>query len=84
MAKVIMYSTQVCPYCQLAEKLLATKGLTPEKILVDLHPERRQEMMARTNRKTVPQIFINDHHIGGYDDLYALEQSGKLDELLTA
>lgn len=84
MAHVIMYSTRICPFCQLAEKLLAKKGITPEKILLDLHTERRQEMFERTQRKTVPQIFINDQHIGGYDDLYALEQSGKLDALLTA
>lgn len=84
MVNVIMYSTQVCPFCQLAEKLLIRKGVTPEKILLDLHPERRQEMIERSGKRTVPQIFINGQHIGGYDDLYKLEQNGKLDSLLTA
>lgn len=83
MADVRMYSTGVCPYCIMAEKLLASKGVTGiTKIRVDLEPARRAEMMERTGRRTVPQIYIGDTHVGGYDDLAALDQAGKLDELL--
>ena len=83
MAKVIMYCTAVCPYCNMAERLLARKGVTQiEKIRVDLDPARREEMMARTGRRTVPQIYIGDYHVGGFDDLSALDQEGKLDALL--
>ena len=79
---VIMYSTAVCPFCVMADRLLTSKGVEIEKIRVDQFPERRQEMMQRTGRRTVPQIFIGDTHVGGYDDLYALERAGKLDLLL--
>jgi len=83
MAKVIMYCTAVCPYCNMAERLLTSKGVTQiEKIRVDLDPARREEMMARTGRRTVPQIYIGDYHVGGFDDLSALDQEGKLDALL--
>ena len=83
MAKVTMYSTGVCPYCQMAERLLTTKGVAAiEKIRIDLEPQRRGEMMEKTGRRTVPQIYIGDTHVGGYDDLAALERAGKLDELL--
>lgn len=83
MAKVTMYSTGVCPYCQMAERLLTTKGVAAiEKIRIDLDPQRRSEMMEKTGRRTVPQIYIGDTHVGGYDDLAALERAGKLDELL--
>jgi len=83
MAKVLMYSTAVCPYCIRAEQLLSRKGVTQiEKIRVDLQPELRVEMIARTGRRTVPQIYINDEHIGGYDDLAALDRAGKLTPLL--
>ena len=83
MAKVLMYSTAVCPYCVRAEQLLRQKGVAEiEKIRVDLEPERRDEMIARTGRRTVPQIFIGDTHVGGCDDLYALDRAGKLDPLL--
>ncbi|MCL6555894.1 MAG: glutaredoxin 3 [Burkholderiales bacterium] len=83
MAKVIMYCTAVCPYCNMAERLLTRKGVTQiEKIRVDLDPARREEMMARTGRRTVPQIYIGDYHVGGFDDLSALDQEGKLDALL--
>lgn len=83
MAKVLMYSTAVCPYCIRAEQLLHHKGVTEiEKIRVDLQPEARIAMMERTGRRTVPQIYINDHHVGGYDDLAALDHAGKLDLLL--
>lgn len=83
-AKVLMYCTAACPYCQSAERLLADKGAEVEKVRVDLAPERRKEMMQRSGRRTVPQIWIGDRHIGGCDDLYALEREGKLDPLLAA
>jgi len=80
---VVMYSTQVCPYCQMAERLLKSRGVeNVEKILVDRDPARRQEMMERTGRRTVPQVFIGDKHIGGYDDLSALDRAGGLVPLL--
>ena len=83
MSKVTMYSTGVCPYCQMAERLLRSKGVaTIDKIRVDLEPERRVEMMEKTGRRTVPQIFIGETHVGGYDDLAALDRAGKLDPLL--
>ena len=86
MAKVIMYSTQVCPYCVRAEALLKRKGVTDiEKIYVDREPERRQEMEARVpGARTVPQIFINGQHVGGCDDIHELDRQGKLDPLLAA
>jgi glutaredoxin 3 len=85
MSAVKMYSTGVCPYCQMAERLLVEKGVTTiEKIRVDLDPVRRAEMMERTGRRTVPQIYIGETHVGGYDELAALERAGKLDELLRA
>ena len=82
MAAVLMYSTGVCPYCVMAERLLVSKGVTIEKVRVDLEPARRAEMMERTGRRTVPQIYVGETHVGGYDDLAALDQAGKLDELL--
>ena len=83
MAKVIMYSTGVCPFCLMAERLLKSKGVADiEKIRVDLEPQRRSEMMERTGRRTVPQIYVNDRHVGGYDDLAALDRAGGLDPLL--
>ncbi len=82
MAKVTMYSTGVCPYCQMAERLLTAKGVTIEKVRIDLQPDRRAEMMEKTGRRTVPQIYVGDTHVGGYDDLSALDRAGKLDELL--
>lgn len=81
--KVLMYSTAVCPYCVRAEALLTRKGVTElEKVRIDADPSRRDEMIARTGRRTVPQIFIGDFHVGGCDDLYALDREGKLDPLL--
>lgn len=78
-----MYSTGVCPYCIMAERLLKSKGVENiEKIRVDLQPEQRAEMMQKTGRRTVPQIYIGDTHVGGFDDLSALEHAGKLDSLL--
>ena len=83
MPSVLMYSTRVCPYCMMAEKLLQNKGVAQlEKILIDVDPAQRETMMARTGRRTVPQIYIGDHHVGGYDDLAALDRAGKLDALL--
>ena len=85
MAKVLMYSTGVCPFCLMAERLLKSKGVEMiEKIRVDLEPEKRQEMMQRTGRRTVPQIYIGERHVGGYDDLAALDRAGGLDPLLAA
>ena len=78
-----MYSTGVCPYCQRAEALLKARGVSSiEKIRVDLEPARRDEMIARTGRRTVPQIFIGETHVGGFDDLSALDQDGRLLRLL--
>ena len=85
MAKVTMYATGVCPYCQMAERLLRSKGIaTIEKVRVDLDPARREEMMQRTGRRTVPQIYVGEKHVGGYDDLAALDRAGGLDPLLAA
>ena len=85
MAKVLMYSTAVCPYCIQAERLLTAKGVADiEKIRIDLLPEQRAEMMAKTGRRTVPQIYIGDTHVGGFDDLAALDRAGGLDLLLAA
>ena len=78
-----MYSTGVCPYCVMAERLLTSKGIANiEKIRVDLDPQQRAEMMQKTGRRTVPQIYIGDTHVGGFDDLSALDRAGKLDPLL--
>lgn len=83
MPRVRMYATAVCPFCIAAERLLKAKGVTEiEKIRVDLAPERRAEMTERTGRRTVPQIYIDETHVGGYDDLVALDRGGGLDPLL--
>jgi glutaredoxin 3 len=80
-----MYSTAVCPFCLRAERLLTSKGVTDiEKIRVDLDPRRREEMINKTGRRTVPQIYIGDRHVGGFEELAALEHAGKLDSLLAA
>jgi glutaredoxin 3 len=85
MTKVTMYSTGVCPFCQMAERLLKSKGVEAiDKIRVDLDPGRRVEMMEKTGRRTVPQIYIGDTHVGGYDDLAALDRAGRLEPLLGA
>jgi glutaredoxin 3 len=79
-----MYSTAICPYCIRAEQLLRSKGVTAiEKLRIDLHPELCEEMIAKTGRRTVPQIFIDEYHVGGCDELVALEHAGKLTPLLT-
>ncbi len=83
MPRVLMYSTAVCPYCIRAEQLLKRKGVAEiEKVRIDTDPGRRDEMMQRTGQRTVPQIFIGETHVGGCDDLYALDRAGKLDPLL--
>jgi glutaredoxin 3 len=83
MANILMYTSAVCPYCMNAERLLASKGVREiNKVRVDLQPEKRSEMMEKTGRRTVPQIFIDDRHIGGFDDLRALDLAGGLDPLL--
>ena len=79
-----MYCTASCPFCQSAERLLVEKGAAIEKVRVDLEPSRRAEMTQRSGRRTVPQIWIGGRHVGGCDDLYALEREGKLSPLLTA
>lgn len=80
-----MYLTASCPYCQAAERLLEAKGVRDvEKVRVDLEPARRSEMMQRSGRRTVPQIWIRGRHVGGCDDLHALEEAGELDVLLGA
>ena len=82
--RVLMYSTAVCPFCVRAEQLLRARGVSEiEKIRVDLDPARRLEMMEKTARRTVPQIYIGDTHVGGCDDLIALDHAGKLVPLLS-
>jgi len=83
MPKIEMYSTAICPYCVAAKNLFKTKGLEYQEIRIDTDRARFEEMLARSHgRRTVPQIFINDTHVGGYDDLAAADRSGKLAELL--
>jgi glutaredoxin 3 len=79
-----MYTTAVCPFCQMAERLLQGKGAEIDKVRVDLDPAERAAMMEKTGRRTVPQIYIGDTHVGGYDDLAALDRAGKLDPLLAS
>jgi glutaredoxin 3 len=84
-AKILLYATGMCPYCVMAERLLRAKGAVEiEKVRVDLDPARREEMMKRTGRRTVPQIFIGERHVGGFDDLAELDHDGALDPLLAA
>lgn len=82
MATVTIYSTRVCPYCVRAKALLDGKHVPYTEVLVDEQPEKRVEMMQRSGRRTVPQIFVGNHHVGGFDDLYILDRSGGLDPLL--
>lgn len=77
-----MYTTAICPYCVAAKNYLVSRGLSYEEVRVDRDHERLREMITRTQRRSVPQIFINDHHVGGYDDLVTLDRSGGLDPLL--
>jgi len=83
-APILMYCTAACPFCRSAERLLLEKGARIEKIRVDLEPARRAEMMQKSGRHTVPQIWIGSRHVGGCEDLYALDAEGKLDSLLEA
>lgn len=82
MTTVTMYATGWCPYCTRARQLLATKGVTVDEIDIEARPDQRAVMMERSGRRTVPQIFIGDRHIGGCDDLHALDAAGGLDPLL--
>lgn len=85
MARVLLYATGACPFCVMAEKLLRAKGVADiEKVRVDQDSARRDEMVERTGRRTVPQIFVGDRHVGGYDDLVELDREGELDPLLAA
>lgn len=83
MPRIAMYCTEFCPYCVAAERLLRSRGVNEiEKIRVDLNPVRRTEMKERTGRRTVPQIYVDDFHVGGFDDLTALDRAGGLEPLL--
>lgn len=83
MAKVTMYSTGVCPFCLMAERLLTSKGVVGiDKIRIDLDPAKRDEMMEKTGRRTVPQIYIGEKHVGGFDELSKLDRAGGLEPLL--
>lgn len=84
MAKVVMYISGFCPYCSMAEKLLRSRGVEElDKIRIDLHPDQRAEMIRKTGRRTVPQIYIGATHVGGYDDLARLDQQGGITRLLS-
>ncbi|MDD4905805.1 MAG: glutaredoxin 3 [Methylobacter tundripaludum] len=84
MPEIQIYTTNICPYCMMAKRLLDKKGASYTEINVDAKPGLREEMMLKTRRRTVPQIYIGDYHVGGFDELYALDQQKKLDDLLTA
>ncbi len=83
MPEILIYTSTFCPYCVMAKKLLDKKGASYSELNVDKTPGLRQEMMAKTQRRTVPQIYIDDYHVGGFDELYALDRNAKLDDLLT-
>lgn len=82
MPEIIVYTARLCPYCTMAKKLLERKGADYTEIDVDSEPGLRQEIMQKTQRRTVPQIYIGDFHVGGFDDLNALDRANKLDALL--
>ena len=85
MPKITLFLTGACPFCHMAERLLKSKGVSEiDKIRVDLDPVKREEMMTKTGRRTVPQIYIGERHVGGFDDLSALDKAGELDALLAA
>jgi len=85
MPRVLMYCTATCPFCRSAERLLAQKGVHKiERVRVDLEPARRAEMIQRSGRRTIPQIWVGTRHVGGCDDLYALDDAGELDQLLAS
>ncbi|WAK03008.1 glutaredoxin 3 [Methylobacter sp. YRD-M1] len=83
MPEILIYTTSICPYCVMAKRLLDKKGVRYTELNVDRQPGLREEMMRKTQRRTVPQIYIGDYHVGGFDDLYTLEQQKKLDALLS-
>ncbi len=83
MPDILIYTTKICPYCLMAKKLFEKKGASYSEINVDSKPGLHQEMMEKTQRRTVPQIFIGEFHVGGFDDLHALEKRNELDQLLT-
>lgn len=83
-AKITIYSTAICPYCVAAKNFLKSKGQSWQEIRIDTDPAEREKMMALTKRTSVPQIFIGDVHVGGYDDMMALHREGKLEPLLEA
>lgn len=83
MPDIIIYTSKICPYCIMAKKLLDRKNAKYKEINVDGNPELREEMTEKTRRRTVPQIFIGEYHVGGFEELYALEQKRELDKLLT-
>ena len=82
MSPVLVYSTRICPYCMMAKRLLQSKGVQYDEVLVDVDSQRRDEMMQRSGRRTVPQIFVGATHVGGYEELAALDRAGKLEPLL--
>lgn len=82
MAEVVIYSSAHCPYCVMAKQLLERKGVHYQEIRVDMDPDKRQEMMQKSRQRTVPQIFINGKHVGGYTDLAQLQRNNQLDSLL--
>jgi glutaredoxin 3 len=85
MPKITMYLTGSCPFCHMAERLLQSRGVTAiDKIRIDLDPAQREAMMTQTGRRTVPQIYIGERHVGGFDDLSALDKAGELAPLLSA
>jgi len=81
---IVMYATATCPFCSLARELLRSKGVSWTEVSIDVDPDKRAEMMSRSGERTVPQIFIGDEHVGGFDDLDALDQEGALDRMLAA
>ena len=81
MAEIVIYTTKICPYCIMTKRLLTQKGLSYTEINVE-DPKLREELIKKTNRRTVPQIYIGNHHVGGFDELYALDQQKKLDALV--
>jgi glutaredoxin 3 len=82
MKPVLVYSTRVCPYCVMAKRLLESKGVPFNEVRIDADVAQRDEMMRRSGRRTVPQVFVGDHHVGGFEELAALERAGQLDPLL--
>lgn len=82
MTEILIYTSNLCPYCTMAKRLLDKKGISYTEINVDSAPGMRKEMIDKTNRRTVPQIYIGEVHVGGFDELYALERTKKLDALL--